>query len=95
MEIGSEEERGWNPLGITKQMRGKPQITLESPKALVGEAWRRKESKCVVKGRSKGFIPRGIRHVRWRDQTCLVRLGFPDLELVPKNLAIYNLVDRP
>jgi hypothetical protein len=29
------------------------------------------------------------------DLTCSMRIGFSKLELVPENLAIYNLVDRP
>jgi hypothetical protein len=37
METRSEEERGWNPLGIAKQGRGKPQNTLESLGVPVGE----------------------------------------------------------
>jgi hypothetical protein len=37
----------------------KPQVALELPEPPVGETWRRKESKCGVKGRSKNFIPRG------------------------------------
>jgi hypothetical protein len=64
VETGSEEEREWNPLGITKQREGEPQIALESPRAPVGEAWRRQESKCGVKGPVKGFYTQGSGLVR-------------------------------
>jgi hypothetical protein len=69
VETGSKEERGWNPLGITKKIWGEPQIAQESPKLSVGEVLRRKKFKWAVKGQSKDFIPRGTGLVRWRDRT--------------------------
>jgi hypothetical protein len=41
VETGFEEERGWNPLGISKQAEEEPQISLESP--LVSGGRRRKK----------------------------------------------------
>jgi hypothetical protein len=46
VETGSEGERGWNPLGITKQGEEEPQITKKSPRAPVGEERGRKGVEC-------------------------------------------------
>jgi hypothetical protein len=100
VETGSKEERGWNPLGITKKIWGEPQIT----QAIGRRSFEKKEVQMSSQGPVKGFYTQGHRTCLVKgpdfsggtpDRTCLVRLGFSKLKLVPENLAIYNLVDGP
>jgi hypothetical protein len=100
VETGSEEERGWNPLWITKQRRETPQIALEITLAAGGRSLEKKRVQMRSQGLAKEFYTQGYRTCPVKgpdlssetpDRTCLVRFGFPDLELVTKNLVIYNL----
>jgi hypothetical protein len=80
VETGSEEERGWNPLGITKQRRGKPQV------------WSHPSHRCEKLGEDRSpnaesradqrVLYPGVPDLSGEGQTCPVRLGFSDLELV-------------
>jgi hypothetical protein len=103
VETGSEEERGWDPLGIAKQRRVTPQIALDVSQAIGGRSLEKKRVQMQSQGPVKGFYTQGYQTCLVKgqdlsggipDRTCPVRLRFPDLELVLENLAIYNLVDR-
>jgi hypothetical protein len=65
VETRFEKERGWNPLGITKQGEGEPQITLESPLVASGRRRKKKRVECGLKNGSKWFYTQTTGLVQW------------------------------
>jgi hypothetical protein len=65
VETGFEKERGWNPLGITKQEeRESPRSPWSCPWSPIGEEWRGRISPRRSYSRSKGLNTQGTRLVR-------------------------------